>query len=133
MWNVRDDYPAGTPRNCCYVCQTGIRELPSTPTRKEKVLDPQIQIDFEGYLCICESCITEAAQMLGMFTIEQAGQLKNVEDYLREELEATRAQLFTAEDALTGLQSFVQSRLTEPEPEPEPEPVPAKAIEHVGQ
>lgn len=61
--SITDTYPLGSAGNACYVCNAAQRTLAGG--RVESVVDFGRQIDFEGFLFVCETCITEAAGLLG--------------------------------------------------------------------
>lgn len=59
---IRDDVPQGTARgNGCYACGVG-----QSVRKGEQWVDFEQNIDFEGWLIICSTCVREAAAMLGM-------------------------------------------------------------------
>jgi hypothetical protein len=101
---LADDYPYGTPGNVCYLC--GCSPRTKFQGRKEKVIDCEKMIDFEGYLCICETCIEHAAEMLGMLTKRKSEITKAKSEELVQENADLRMQLGAAMDALNALRSL---------------------------
>lgn len=68
--SIRDDYPLGCAREgSCVCCGAGRRDLGYG--RVEKVVDLGVSFDFEGFLMICETCVREAAGLLGMIEPDQ--------------------------------------------------------------
>lgn len=123
---VVDDYPWGTARgNTCYACGAGRREIRDPRTfelRKERVVDLGMQIDFEGYLCICESCTREAARILGMVDDPLAGRYLEQLEAERTTSTAVRAELAEAWGLIDQLRRH-DGRQAELAPAPDPEPV----------
>jgi len=101
-WIIQEDYPIGTPLNSCYICKTG-RRYPG-----ERLLDPSLNIDFEGWLVICEECIAEAARMLGMISTAQAAKLQDQLDDAKTAVESYKED---AEEALNVAKAATRARV----------------------
>lgn len=94
---IVDDYPLGTARgNTCYVCGAGVRHL-QAENRRERIVDLNRHIDFEGHLLVCETCWVEGARMLGMSDDGQAAQFQTSAMQLEAELAETLGRLAEAE------------------------------------
>lgn len=64
---IVETYLPGTAKGCCYLCSTSPRLVDEGRSqRRELVIDTGLIIDFEGGLAICESCVREAAHLVGM-------------------------------------------------------------------
>lgn len=78
-WTVQ---PQFTPKNrlpaLCSKCGCALRNRPNRPSGRESAIIPQpgIVIDFEGDVEFCETCITEAAKVLGFATAETVAELE---------------------------------------------------------
>lgn len=93
-----------SPRNVCYTCGSAQRQIKGRP---ESVVDWGVWIEMEGNLQQCETCITTAAQKLGLLTTEQS---LDIQAKLFQ-AEAARAK---AENKITKLEALL-AKLTEVE------------------
>lgn len=100
-FEVRDVYPPGTVDNTCYFCKASQRDMGQG--RKELVIDTMTNIDFEGFLSICESCVLEMGRLIGMISPEQAIDLQFETAQLREDNRAVNEQLNDTLEALSML------------------------------
>jgi hypothetical protein len=66
---ILEEYPTNSARaGCCYACGSSIRDgkLIATITgERDKVIDFENDIEYEGRLCICSECVGYAATQLG--------------------------------------------------------------------
>lgn len=95
---LQAEFPVGTIRNACFTCNTDRR-----PT--DRLIDLGVNIDFEGYAIMCESCAREIAQLLGYETSDISEQLRGMRHEigtLRLENERYRAVTELAAEALSG-------------------------------
>jgi hypothetical protein len=101
-WQVLPDYPIGTRGNACLVCNSDLRNIKLTK-QKERALSTGIAIDFEGIVVICESCITEAADLIGMVPEAAVDRLrKNNRELVRRERQ-TAQELEQAKQTIRSL------------------------------
>jgi hypothetical protein len=108
-WTIHSEYPVGTAFGACFKCRAALR-------RGERVIEPNLPThdmppelvsgQEDGWLCFCESCITEAAQMLGMVTGAQTAKLEQFLDRAREDAKFWKGQADTAETALEALRRY---------------------------
>lgn len=70
---IHDDYPPNTRNaNTCSACSCGHRMLrEGRDLRRERIVDFDIPIDYEGFLMLCEQCVLEAARLLGYVSPEE--------------------------------------------------------------
>jgi hypothetical protein len=107
------EYQPGTAHNACYLCRAAIRQLRDRP---ERVIDTLVNIFGEGYLAICESCITEAAALLGMSSTTESSKAKTQIEEIRSENLKLKTELAIAQDAITSLKRWnpIEDANTEP-------------------
>jgi hypothetical protein len=103
-FHVTDQYAPQTIDNSCFFCKAAQRTL--FQGRRESVIDCEKLVDFEGWVSICESCVTEMAGLLGMITPIKSNNLKQAVKDAHEETEALAARLVTAEQALKALSAW---------------------------
>lgn len=70
------DFKQGTPGNRCYLCQCNQRE--DRTGARERVVDPNVHIDWEGPLQFCETCVVEMGRLVGMVTEAQIVEAENI-------------------------------------------------------
>lgn len=104
-WTVRYDLPTHTAGgNTCYVCRAGQRQ--DHKGQMEAMLDPNIHIEFEGWMMICASCIVEAAHDLGLPTESLRQRLQEQIDKLSAKLDETQIRADAAETALDAIRRY---------------------------
>lgn len=104
-WTVRYDMPDHTAGgNTCYVCRAGQRQ--DHKGQMEAMLDPNIHIEFEGWMLICASCIVEAAHDLGLPTEQLRGRLQDQIDALSAKLDTAQIRADAAEEALGAIRRY---------------------------
>jgi hypothetical protein len=112
-WTVHNEYPVGTAFGACFKCRASLRPgerviEPNLPTHD---MPPELVSGQEdGWLCFCETCITEAAGMLGMVTGVQAEKLRAERNELQAHVEAESHRAERAEIALLALRSYDDGR-----------------------
>jgi hypothetical protein len=74
--------PHGAANNTCYLCHGAPRSRPDGTS--ERIIDTGVHIDCEGFIAICETCVTYMGTLLGLYT---ATDVENLTDELREALE----------------------------------------------
>lgn len=106
---VLDDFPQGTAKAACYCCGGGV----DRPQGKVRVVDFQQEVEYEGYLMICEACVTEAARLLGMLTTDELDEhLSNVAD-LRERVAEAEGRVAFADEVLDNVRGYDERRQAE--------------------
>jgi hypothetical protein len=113
-WTLVPEYPPNAAFGACFKCRAARRQHEG-----ERLLDPMLDTfdlgpdlvpgQNDGHIIFCETCITEAARLLGMVTPLEAAKLteqladatKEIED-LRRWAEATEKAL----DAVTKQQAM---------------------------
>lgn len=87
----------------CYLCSSGDRK---------RYIDTKINVEFHGAMYMCDLCIAEMAQKLGMATEEQVSQLnfevlnlRSKEQHFREEIQALKGVI----DGYDDVRSFLDS------------------------
>lgn len=109
-----DAYPehGSASPGVCYRCKSPQRQdyrESDRSTRPERVVTLGLQIDFEGVLWLCESCVAEAARTIGMQYESEARATKaDVSRHERRE-RAVKAAKDPAKDALVALQELVEA------------------------
>lgn len=106
-WTIQNEFVPGTVAMACYVCKCDLRpESPTGQEGHEKALDTGIMIDFEGYVALCESCVIEAGNLIGL---TEPAKVRDLEEQILD-LAATlattaeeRDNALTAVDALRRL------------------------------
>lgn len=108
-WTLHDEYLPSAAFGACFKCRASKRP-------GERILDPNLVTDdlppelvnghHDGHIQICEACITEAAQMLGMSTPAQAASLDAQLRGLVERAREATARAEAAEAALKALRIF---------------------------
>jgi hypothetical protein len=117
-WSVQAEFVPGTVAETCYKCKMPLRaESPTGLPGHEHALDTGVNIDFEGFLAFCESCIIEAADLLGMVPAAVHDAVRDTVDAVWAEVDEARRERDLAVAALESLQSF--NALPDPEPEEE--------------
>lgn len=89
---LQPEFPLGTRMNACVTCNADRR-----PT--DRLVDLGINIDFEGYLIMCETCAKEIAHLLGWVTDDVAQQLQDMR-HLIGRLQQDKARLELVADAV---------------------------------
>jgi hypothetical protein len=56
--------PFGAAKSNCYLCNGAPR---TRGAGTERMIDTGVNIDFEGHIAICETCVTHMARLLGLF------------------------------------------------------------------
>lgn len=95
-WHELDDYrphPLSIDSSC-WLCKASRRTIGG---RNERILSTGITIDFEGGVDICESCIGEAAHMLGWISPARADELAQDNARLAGENQAMSARVQEAD------------------------------------
>jgi hypothetical protein len=70
-WSLRNEFLPGVDRGVnCSVCHSDLRN--ARDGTRERVVTTGELIDMEGLFSICESCICEAAALVGMISEEKA-------------------------------------------------------------
>jgi hypothetical protein len=111
-FRLLDEYPPGTANGCCYLCRASIREIDG---RKEKVVDTLVHIYGEGYLVLCESCLSEAARLLNMLTPESSTKLEERNKELQAEVLQMKTDLAIAGDTIVSLTRWNEVQAPAPE------------------
>lgn len=123
-WTIRQDLPTHTAGgNTCYICRTDPRRDMRTGLL-EPMMDPNIHIEFEGYLIICSTCIKEGATQLGMLSEKQQEHMNEQLARLGDKLDETEIRARMAEDALDALRRYelVKTKKEVQHADPLPEP-----------
>jgi len=115
-WIIREGYLPTTAFGACFKCRAAQRP-------GERVLDPNLVTDDlpphivpggqDGYLMFCESCITEAAQMLDM---QKPIQIATLVEDLADAVAANERlfdRLSQAESALAALRKYDAAQVPE--------------------
>lgn len=106
-WQILPEYPNGTIGNTCLVCNSILR--PRTGNKAdghEYALSTGVFIDFEGFVVICESCITEVAHMLGFLPEHAIDQLRKNNRELGRQNTQLRKELGQAKQAIKSLKEI---------------------------
>jgi len=118
-WTVRYDMPDHTAGgNTCYVCRAGQRQ--DHKGQMEALLDPNIHIEFEGWMLICASCIVEAAHDLGLPTESLRQKLQDQIDRLSAKLDETQIRADAAEEAVRAMTRYNLVRSPDADSSPSP-------------
>lgn len=108
------DYIRAAGKGTCYVCRAHRR------SKDEIILDFGREIEFEGALQVCASCIAEAAKLTG--AIDDATDLLRQElAHVRSELAHTETALDAAEVAMDAMKLYRATPRRGPKPSPEDE------------
>lgn len=105
-WTLHNEYLPSTAFGACFKCRSARRP-------GERILDPGLVTDdlpadlvnghHDGYVMFCESCITEAASLLGMLTPLQVADLIADHAALIAEHEGLTATVAAQAEALAAL------------------------------
>jgi hypothetical protein len=112
-WTIHNEYPAGTAFGACFKCRASLRPgerviEPNLPTHD---MPPELVSGQEdGWLCFCETCITEAARLLGMVTEAQVRKLEAERDLAQSDAQVLAARAERSEIALLSLRSYDDGR-----------------------
>lgn len=111
-WTLHSEYPVGTAFGACFKCRASLRP-------GERVLEPNIPTwdmppelvpgGSDGWMCFCETCITEAAQTLGMVTAKQSDDLRVEVAHAHAAASTLSLRAEAAEDALSALRYYDES------------------------
>lgn len=140
---IHDDYPThlrGGVRgaNTCSACHSGggriIKDPLARTGRPERVVDFSIDIDYEGWLMLCEQCIVEAAVALGMVTPGARDSALMELEQLRVEVETLRSERDEARELFRAIRSYdahdsLESSEVAGEPEAASEPAEPLQVE----
>lgn len=112
-WTIHNEYLPSTAFGACFKCRADRRP-------GERVLDPNLVTDelppgivsglHDGHVMFCESCITEAAQLLGMHTAKQSDELRAEVAELLADASALSLRAAAAEAALDALRKYDEGR-----------------------
>lgn len=91
-----EDGPKALPGSC-YKCNSGTRR---------RYIDLNTQIEFHGACYLCDECIREMAQLLGMLTEEQSRELEAKTLEAESELIRVQRQLEQTEAAVGGFDNL---------------------------
>lgn len=121
-----EQYLPGTAKGACYLCRAALRQVLEVngTTRYEHVLDTGMVIDFEGGLAVCESCIREGAQLLGLVDVAE---LHNVLAAVAEAKERVVVADAKAAEAIALAEAVVDFRQQRAAATEEPAPAKPKA------
>jgi len=118
-WYIRPEYLPKTAFGGCFKCRAARRP-------GERVLDPNLTTtalphwivpgDQDGYMMFCESCIGEAAGLLGWIHPLKAAELVAEHADTVAALERTQAELLAAEDAVAALRRIDAQKPGRPAP-----------------
>lgn len=108
-WTLHNEYLPSTAFGACFKCRSARRP-------GERILDPNLVTDdlppelvtghHDGHIMICESCITEAASLLGMLTpLQMAGQVADHAQAVAD-AEAAEERARVAEAALAAMRKY---------------------------
>ena len=101
---VLDHYPHGTAHGVCYRCRTHQRDLGNDV--RERTVDLGVDVDFEGRLFLCETCVVEAGHNLGMLTPDEAAVIVYEATQAAERAAVAEARVAEAEAVLTAWRSL---------------------------
>lgn len=101
LWTLQSEFQPGTIQNVCFKCKTDLRKKsPTGQPGHEHALDTGVMVDFEGVVAFCESCIVEAAGLIGLITPQKAAELRHDRDLEEAYAEELRRRLEIAEAAI---------------------------------
>lgn len=70
-WSVRDEFDALADRvGGCSICNSDLRK--DNAGKQERAITTGVYIEMEGLFTICESCLTEGANLIGMIPTPRA-------------------------------------------------------------
>lgn len=108
-WQLLPEFPPNTRAgNVCSICGSDLRQFRTGG--HERALDTGIWIDAEGRFVICESCVIEAADLLGMIHAGTAHALRANILRVEHENRELKAGLDTANRLLKGLASYAEGQ-----------------------
>lgn len=98
--NLRPEFPSGTPGNVCYWCGSAKRQ------GDVGIIDANIMIEFEGPLCVCQSCIVEAASHFGLMTKKQVDSVKEQNSRLAHRVSDLEMRCNVAEELIASFHRY---------------------------
>lgn len=112
---LTNDYPPGTANgNVCYLCGAAPRTFQN---KTERVLDCNVEISYEGWLAICESCWTEGAHLLGMATPAEVTELRERLAAAEDALLSAEGRADEAEEVVVQLRRYDEHRKSTDDPQ----------------
>lgn len=118
-WTIQPEFQDGTVGAVCYVCKSTLRPYTDGREGHEPAVDSGVHIEYEGWLAFCETCIVEAAALIGQMTPADAEQIRYERDRAEAELENLQRDYEIVLAALNLLRCLPASAVA-------PEPVVAK-------
>lgn len=113
---VADSYPGDAARGGCYLTGASLGEIveidPATGgdiVRPERVIVTQVDIDFEGRLCLSERIVRHLAHQLGMVDSWRVERLRAVHDAHVDAAMAVARELEKAREQIETLTEMVDS------------------------
>ncbi len=103
-WSLLPEFPNGTRHNACLVCNSDLRQNPDNT--HELAISTGIYIDFEGLLCICQSCLTEAARLLDLIPASEIERLQKNNRELGRQNRQLKDEQTTAKRTIADLTSL---------------------------
>lgn len=101
-----DEYPVGTAFNGCYLCRASRR------ADEDFVVDTERDIDFEGFLVLCQKCVAELGSMVGYVPSKKSDDLQKKLDGLHEDYKTILAELADKDQLISLLRQYTD----EPDP-----------------
>jgi hypothetical protein len=84
---AHEEYPNGTAFNGCYICRASKRD------DEKFVIDTEREIDFEGFLVVCEKCCADFAAMIDYVPAKRSDALQKTLDGLHTDYKAVLSEL----------------------------------------
>lgn len=108
---LAQNYPSGAIGHACALCRADVGEIVERrPTgdvrRPSRVVITNIDIDFEGALCICEKCARHMAHLFGMVDDWRVQQMMVEQTRVLTDLGATSAEVVTLRSQVEVLQAM---------------------------
>lgn len=123
MFNARvsDSVPQGLAFANCYLCQGAPRVRDGRP---ERMIDTGVHIDQEGFLGLCESCVTHMARQLGLLTVKDVEEIVAKLAVALEDNERLSLDLVHEQEKVAARDVLLRERLTDESYVPDEESAP---------
>jgi len=98
-FKIISEYPQTTIGGVCFFCLSSRRKT-------EQLVDCQKEVDFEGGVVVCETCVIEMSNLVGGLPKKRAENLRNTAVALEEALSYANETIRVQNDAIIALRSL---------------------------